>query len=321
MARLNFERIKAAVSKIAPEFLNTPQYENDSLGRACDCRITLKVESLNPIRCFKGRGAELVVSNLMSKGNRNPCICASAGNLGQAVAYSGRARSIRTVVVASNKANPLKLDRIRTLGAEVVEVQGDIEEARREASLMAQQERWNLIEDSKNLDTCEGAGTIGLELAQLGETFDAVLIALGGGAMATGVGYVMRQLYPKTRIICIQPEGAPAMTLSWRLKKVIHTETMDTIADGVAGRFPIPEVLDDLLEIADDTILVKESSMIEGMRLLYEHAGLVVEPSAALGIAALLENQSTFRGKHVASIICGSNVLPEMFKKWVIHRI
>ena len=300
MARLNFEKIQAAVSKIAPEFLNSPQYEHDSLGRACDCRVTLKVESLNPIRCFKGRGAELVISNLVARGNRNPVICASAGNLGQAVAYSGRSRSIRTVVV---------------------EVQGDIEEARRIASLKAQEEHWNLIEDSENLDTCEGAGTIGLELAERGETFDVVFIALGGGAMATGVGYVMNQLSPKTRIICVQPEGAPAMTLSWRQKKVVHTETMDTIADGVAGRFPIPEVLDDLLEIADDTLLVKENSIIEGMRLLYEQAGLVVEPSAALGIAALLENRSVFHGKHVATIICGSNILPDMFKKWVIHRI
>ena len=321
MARLDLKRIQAAVSKIAPEFLHTPQYENESLGRACGWWITLKVESLNPIRCFKGRGAELVLSKLLDQGNRHPVICASAGNLGQAVAYSGRARSIQTVVVASDKANPLKLDRIRQLGAEVLEVNGDIEEARRVASNKAKEEHWNLVEDSENLDTCEGAGTIGLELAQQYKGLDAVILALGGGAMATGVGYVMKQLSPKTQIICVQPEGAPAMTLSWRQKKVVTTQTMDTIADGVAGRFPIPEVLDDLLEIADGTFLVKEHSILTGMQMLYQEAGLVVEPSAALGMAALLENVSSFRGKHVATIICGSNVMPDMFKNWVINRI
>jgi threonine dehydratase len=320
MARFNLKRIQVAVSKIAPEFLHTPQYENEPLGRACGCQITLKVESLNPIRCFKGRGSELVLSNLLDRGNNLPVICASAGNLGQAVAYSGRARSVRTVVVASDKANPLKLDRIRQLGAEVLEVDGDIEEARRVASIKAKQEHWNLIEDSENLDTCEGAGTIGLELASSGKNFDAVIIALGGGAMATGIGFVMKRLSPKTKIICVQPEGAPAMTLSWRQKKVVTTESMNTIADGVAGRFPIPEVLDDLLEIADDSLLVKEQSILNGMRMLYHEAGLIVEPSAALGIAALLENKPAFQGKHVATIICGSNVLPDMFEKWVINK-
>ena len=166
-----------------------------------------------------------------------------------------------------------------------------------------------------------GAGTIGLELSQQDQDLDAVIIALGGGAMATGVGFVMKQLSPKTKIICVQPEGAPAMTLSWRQKKVVTTQTMDTIADGVAGRFPIPVVLDDLLEVADDALMVKEQSILQGMRILYQEAGLVVEPSAALGIAAVLENKRAFRGNHVATIICGSNVMPDMFKKWVIDRI
>ncbi|MFK8111534.1 MAG: pyridoxal-phosphate dependent enzyme [Rubripirellula sp.] len=119
-----------------------------------------------------------------------------------------------------------------------------------------------------------------------------------------------------TKVICIQPTGAPAMTLSWRAKQVIQTETIDTIADGVAGRHPIPEVLQDLLEVADVAYLVQEASIIEGMRLLYRHAGLVTEPSAALGIAAVLENKPAFQGQRIASIICGSNVSLDDFENW-----
>ena len=105
-------------------------------------------------------------------------------------------------------------------------------------------------------------------------------------------------------------------------RTVIETDFIDTIADGVAGRCPIPEVLDDLLVVLDDVILVREDSIKAGMRLLYEHAGLVVEPSAALGIAAILEDPDRFAGRRVTTILCGSNVGPADFARWVLeHQI
>src|SRR6516225_4956927 len=103
-----------------------------------------------------------------------------------------------------------------------------------------------LVEDSENLDTCEGAGTIDLELLDGFDRIDAVLLALGGGALATGVGHVFKTLSPATEVVCVQPRGAPARAMSW----IVTTDRTDTIADGVAGRFPIPAVLGDLLAIA-----------------------------------------------------------------------
>src|SRR3954454_11674034 len=108
--------------------------------------------------------------------------------------------------------------------------------------------------------------------------------------MATGIGYVLKTVVPAVEVICVQPAGAPAMTRSWHERRVVTTDSMETIADGVAGRYPIPAVLDDLLVVADDAVVVAESSIIAAMSLLLEHAGLVVEPSAALGVAAVLEN-------------------------------
>lgn len=107
------------------------------------------------------------------------------------------------------------------------------------------------------------------------------------------------------------------MPKSWRQRRVVTTERTDTIADGVAGRFPIPEVLADLLLIADDAVLVKETSIIAGMRMLLDHAGLVVEPSAALGVAAVLEDRERFADRHVAIIACGSNVDMALYRGWV----
>jgi threonine dehydratase len=315
--RLDMDRIRSSIPRIAPVFRNTPQYICPPLGAALDCELILKLETANPIRCFKGRGAETVMARLADSPDFKAAVCASAGNLGQALAYSGRRRGISTKVVAGGGANPYKLERIRALGAIVRIVDGDIEEARDLARRIAESEGAFLVEDSENLDTCEGAGTIGIELVEGVEPVDAVLVALGGGAMATGVGYVFKCLAPQVEIVGVQPKGAPAMALSWRARSVVKTDRVDTIADGVAGRFPIPAVLDDLLIVADHVALVEEDSIVEGMRLLYRHAGLVVEPSAALGVAAILEDRSRYRGKRVVTIICGANVIPADFERWV----
>jgi threonine dehydratase len=109
------------------------------------------------------------------------------------------------------------------------------------------------------------------------------------------------------------------MALSWRQGTVVETDRIETIADGVAGRCPIPEVLDDLLVVLDDVALVSEDSIKAGMRALYEHAGLVVEPSAALGVAAVLEDRERFAGRRVTTILCGSNVGAAEFARWVLE--
>ena len=192
--RLDLNRIRSAVSCIAPVFRNTPQYVCPPLGEALDCEIILKLETANPIRCFKGRGTETVMARLADGSSSKGAVCASAGNLGQALAYSGQSRGISTTVVAGANANPYKLERIRALGATVRIVDGDIEDARQLARQIADSDGAFLVEDSENIDTCEGAGTIGLELLEGIGTLDAVLIALGGGAMATGVGYVFKCL-------------------------------------------------------------------------------------------------------------------------------
>ncbi len=313
--RLDLDRIRAARHVIDPMFLDTPLYRCDTLGHGLGCTVSIKLETANPVRSFKARGTELVTSLLRDQG-RAAAVCASAGNLGWALGWSGRRRGVDVTVVASRSAPAAKLDRIRELGTALELVDGDFEMARDQAASIARRRGIRLVEDSLDIDTCEGAATIGLELAGR-PSFDAVLIALGGGAMATGVGYVLKTLAPAVEVICVQPLGAPAMTRSWHQRRIVTTDSADTIADGVAGRYPIPEVLDDLLAVADDAVLVREASIIAGMRMLLERAGLVVEPSAALGVAAILENPDRFAGRHVATIICGGNVDPDAYRRWV----
>jgi threonine dehydratase len=316
--RLDIHRILLAPRYINKVFLNTPQYECEELSRVLGCRLFLKVETQNPVRCFKGRGPENVLSRLQAQGACS-VVCASAGNLGQALAYGGRLRNMNVTVIASSAASPLKIEKMRALGANLILVEGEIEAALQQALTYANDTGAFLVEDSKNLDTCEGAATIGLELSDLADALDIVLVSLGAGAMATGVGYALKCRRSEVKVICVQPHNAPAMTLSYRAGRVVEVGAPNTIADGVAGRYVVPEVLDDLLAVADDALLVSEESIKEGMHLLFEHAGLVVEPAAALGVAAILEDQDRFATKSVATVLCGSNVSPKDFEAWLME--
>ncbi|QKW40649.1 pyridoxal-phosphate dependent enzyme [Actinomadura sp. NAK00032] len=314
--RLDLDRICAARRVIDPVFLDTPLFRCEALGRALGCAVSIKLETANPVRSFKARGTEVVADRLSGQGRR-AVVCASAGNLGWALGWSGRRHDLDVTVVASRRAPAAKLDRIRASGAVLEVVDGDFDLARERAADIARRRGVRLVEDSLDIETCEGAATIGLELVRQAPPLDAVLIALGGGAMATGVGYVLKALAPGAEMICVQPHGAPAMTRSWQERRVVTTDSTDTIADGVAGRRPIPVVLDDLLAVADDAVLVEEASIVAGMRMLLQHAGLVVEPSAALGVAAVLEDPDRFAGRHVVTVICGSNVDLDDYHRWV----
>ena len=135
--RLDLNRIRSAIPNIAPVFRNTPQFECPALGEALDCEIILKLETANPVRSFKARGTETVMARLADEPGARSAVCASAGNLGQALAWSGQSRGIAVTVVAGANASPLKLERIRALGATVRIVDGDIEDARLLARRMA----------------------------------------------------------------------------------------------------------------------------------------------------------------------------------------
>jgi threonine dehydratase len=299
---------------IDPVFLRTPQYHADSLSRLFGAKIVVKVETANPIRSFKGRGAEYLASKIA--GNTK-LITASAGNFGQAMAYACGRREIDLTVYASVKANPLKLERMRALGATVVLQGDDFDAAKIEAKRVAAEMGVRLVEDGLDIETGEGAGTIGLELADWKGEFDAVLLPLGNGALACGVGRYLKHVRPQIRVVAIQSAGAPAMLESWRQKRMVTFDTISTIADGIGVRLPIPECVRDMEGIVDDGIFVQDASLLEAMRLAHEHLGLVLEPSGAAGLAALLEHRERFADQTVAVVLCGGNVTAEQMKLWL----
>jgi threonine dehydratase len=312
--RLKIERVRESVRHIDPVFLNSRQFTSESLTELLGTELVFKDETANPVKCFKGRGAEFLASQ-HTDGRR--IICASAGNFGQAMAYACVRRDIPVTVYASVNASPIKLDRMRELGAEVVLHGEDFDAAKFEARRIATTADARFVEDSLDIETVEGAGTMGLELLEYPTPFDALLIPLGNGAMFDGIACTYQSVCPKTKLIAVQAAGAPAMIESWRAGRIISHDRITTIADGIGVREPVPQAVDDMNLLIDDGILVSEAGIRQGMRLLQDHANLIAEPSSAVGVAAILESGDRFKGQRIGTILCGGNVSDDQLQEWL----
>ena len=303
---LSVENIAEASEIIDPVFRDSPQYVNEPLSERLGISVVLKVETINPIRSFKGRGTDYLLHRLGGEGSSYAC--ASAGNFGQGMAYAARKRGCRVTVFCALNANPLKLERMRALGAEVVLDGADFDAAKEAAMRHAESTGATFVEDGRLAPIAEGAGTIALELCRMDERLDAILVPLGDGALITGVGLWLRRASPNTRVIGVAAEGAPAMDLSWRAGRVVPTESVSTIADGIAVRVPIDRALEAMRTTVDEVMLVSDEEIMSAMRLLIADAGLVTEPAGAAGLAAAAALRDRLKGERVAVIVTGGNI-------------
>ena len=330
MCRLNLANIEKAAQWIDPVFLHSPQYEDGTLNAALGQRVLVKVETANPIRSFKGRGADFFARSLDPK---QTIACASAGNFGQAMAYVGRTRRIPVQVFVANDVNPAKAERMRSLGAKVTLCEGNFdvakENARRQA---AEHSECVFVEDGADDALSEGAGTIGVELLAAG-AIDTVVVPLGDGALINGIAAWFKDRSPGTQIVGVCPEATPAMLHAWReargMPKVPRMPNSSdsaqdgssrtdqdrkplahTIADGIETHVPVQKSIEMMKDLVDDIVLVNDDELIEAMRLSLSTLGLVLEPSGAAGLAAIRRHK--LAGQRFATILTGSNIHPQL---------
>jgi threonine dehydratase len=312
---ISIDRIREAAEVIDPVFLNSPQFVSEPLSDRLGVTTVLKVESVNPIRTFKGRGTDYLLHRL----GPQPAgfVCASAGNFGQGMAYAARKRGGRLTVFAATSANPLKVSLMRALGATVVLEGRDFDAAKESGRRHAETTGALWIEDGAAPEIAEGAGTIALELDRMSEKLDAVLVPLGNGALVNGIGTWVKRFSPATSVIAVCAIGAPAMELSWRAGRAVSTSSIDTIADGIGVRVPIPEALAEMRHAVDDVMLVTDDDLIAAMRMLQVDAGLLVEPAGAAGVAAVAKRQTDLAGKRVAVVLTGGNITEDQIRQWL----
>jgi threonine dehydratase len=305
---LNLDSIARAAREIDPVFRNTPQFEADALGHRLGARVLLKVETVNPIRSFKGRGTDFFLRSMSPVPPR--LVTASAGNFGQGLAYAARARGVALDVFAAEGANPMKVARMRELGAIVHLAGKDFDDAKAHARNYADRQGVPFVEDGRELAVAEGAGSIAVELLHWKQPIETALVPLGNGALLGGIGAWLNHASPDTRIVGVCATGAPAMRDSLAAGHPVSTDSATTIADGIAVRVPVPEALEYLTPVVDEVVLVSDDALRQAMAILMEETGLVGEPAGVAGLAALLEHPELRTKGLVATPLCGSNVPP-----------
>jgi threonine dehydratase len=311
---LSPDAIRAACGTIDPVFLGSPQFVHDGLTARLGSPVVVKVETVNPIRAFKGRGTWVAVQGLAGEGRigpGRPVVVASAGNFGQGVAYAGRALGIPTVVFTSRHANRAKIARMRALGATVLEEGQDFDDARGASEQFAIETGAELLVDGDDPRIAQGAATLGLELTDAIDAGDLPPIAVasvpvGNGALIDGVGGWLRHASPSTRVVGIQAERADAMTRSFNAGRAIDSERADTYADGIASRVAIPRAVELMFGRVDEMRTVAEAALHDAQAELTDALGITVEGAAAASWAGLLAAPRPVGAALV--IITGSNV-------------
>jgi threonine dehydratase len=308
------DAIRATMGTIHPAFLRAPQFVHDGLSTRLGVPVIVKVETVNPIRSFKGRGTSVAVRALAAEGAigpDRPVVCASAGNFGQGVAHAAGALGIPVRVFASRHATPSKVERMRALGATVELAGEDFDEARAAADAYVAGHDAHLLVDGDDARIAAGAASIGVELTDAvdaGELPSPAIISVpvGNGALINGIGSWMRATSPACQVVGVQAAGASAMTLSWRARRPLDTPTVDTYADGIAARVSIPAAVALMDGRVDDMRLVDDSAIRAAEAELVRTLGITVEGAAAASWAALLAGPRP-DGPAVV-IVTGSNV-------------
>jgi threonine dehydratase len=288
--------IRAAHRSIPPEFRDSPQYVHPGLTGRFGSPVVVKVETVNPIRSFKGRGTWVAIEGLAGEGRigpERPVVCVSAGNFGQGVAYAARAHGVEAIVFCSSRANRAKVARMRALGATVIETGEDFDAARGANPRSAAERGSELVVNGDDPRISTGAATIGSEVS---DGVDAgtlpvptlATIPVGNGALINGVASWLRSAIPACRIVGVQAETADAMTRSFRAGRPIDTETANTYADGIAARVAIPRAVELMPGRVDDMRTVPEAALHDAQVILTEELGITVEGAAAAAWAGLL---------------------------------
>jgi threonine dehydratase len=296
---LSLDRIVSAPAEIDPVFLDSPQFVSEQLSAELGREVLTKVETLNPIGSFKGRGTSLLATQL------DPAVewvCATAGNFGQGLAYAGRARGAEVRVFAMPGAPADKLERMRDLGARVEVVDG-AEAAAREYAVAGPGRV--LVKDGEHPAIAEGAGTIAVELEARGP-IDTAIVQVGDGALIAGVARWLKAKSPQTSVIGVCASGAPAMAKSFAEGRVISDEGSGTIATALAITDPVPESLARIRELVDEMVLVDDADLGAAMALVARATGLLVEPAGAAGVAALARHRASIPGARVAVLLTGA---------------
>lgn len=312
--------VRAAAAILRGIAVRTPLVE---FGPAADRRF-LKAESLQPIGAFKIRGAYVAAASLPEADRRRGLITYSSGNHAQGVARAARLLGVPAVIVMPSDAPAVKRSRVEADGAEIVIVGPASDERRQVAEAIAAERGLAIIPPFDDDRIIAGQGTVGLEVAEDAPDVSVVLVPVGGGGLASGVAVAVKALLPATRVIGVEPELAADARESLQGGEIVRwpAELVSrTIADGTRTQALGERTFAHLRALLDGIVTVSEVEIAAGVRLAAERSRLVVEPSGALGVAAMAFHGAEL-GLHqvagsVVAVVSGGNVDPERYRDYL----
>lgn len=298
---------------IRDHLLPTPLHHYPTLDRLLEARVYVKHENYQPIGAFKVRGGINLVSRLTAAEREQGVITASTGNHGQSIAYAARLFGVRAVIVAPVGANPVKVEAMESLGAQVVFHGQDFQAAKTHCEQMAQEQGLRLISSGDEPHLIAGVGTHTLEILEQQPDVEMVFVPIGGGSGAAGACLVAKAINPAIQVIGVQAAAAPAAHLTWKNREYTTAE-METAAEGVATRAPFMLPQQILWRHLDDFLLVEEEEMRQAVRLYLEKAKTLAELAGAAPLAAALQARDRVRGRTIALILSGGNISPDKLR-------
>lgn len=301
--------VLAAQLRIRPHLPPTPLRRYPAVDRLTGTETWVKHENLNPTGAFKVRGGINLLSRLDAATRQRGVVTASTGNHGQSIAFAARLFDTQAIVCAPENANPVKVEAMEDLGAEVVLVGRDFDDAREHCERLAREHGYRYIHSGDEPDLIAGVATHTLEILEQRPDVDAILVPVGGGSGASGACIVAKAVNPRIRVIGVQSEAAPAAHAAWR-EGHPQERPNTTVAEGLATRttFALPQRI--MRELLDDFVLVSDAELLAANRLLIEKTRTLVEPAGAAALAGALKLRSDLRGRRLALICSGGNISP-----------
>lgn len=303
-----YEDVLAAAPVVHRYLRPTPLYEWPALSELLGCRYYLKHENHTPTTAFKVRGGIHLIARLPEEQKRRGVIGCTTGNHGQSLAYACRIFGVRCVLVVPENNNPGKNAAMRSLGAELIEHGRDFDEARTHCEAIREQEGLRYVHSADEPDLIAGVGTCALEIFEELPQPDVVLVPIGLGSGICGTALVAAARRPATRVIGVQSELAPAVTLSWRAGRPIETERPRTFAEGMATRVPATMTLEIMRRLVHDIVLVSDAELRETILLLLRTTHNLAEGAGAASTAAARKLRDQLAGKTVVGILSGGNL-------------
>ncbi|WP_207496101.1 threonine ammonia-lyase [Aridibaculum aurantiacum] len=300
----------AAVERLKPVVNKTPLVLHPSLSKKYKCNVYLKREDLQVVRSYKIRGAYNMLSSLPADKLAKGAVCASAGNHAQGFAWSCKTLGVKGVVFMPSITPMQKIQQTRMFGDDHIEVVliGDTyDDCAHAAKDYCKAHHMTFIPPFDDEKIIEGQATVGVEIFEELPTADFIFIPVGGGGLSAGIGSYFKTVSPSTKIIGVEPEGAPSMTAALKAGHAITLESIERFVDGAAVKRVGDLTFSICKDVLDDMQLVSEGKVCSTILKLYNEDAIVVEPAGALTIAALDAYSDQLQGKNVVCIVSGSN--------------